>query len=175
MSALFDLSSNYSIFSIPAAWLLAMWPSTYGKVKGRKILDPANPRDFVESIKKSDQIDKTIRNRLIRSQAAALNGFEGLPMFIGAVLAANIAGLSAKTVNLLAASYLFSRVVYNVTFILTQAACAPTGSYFMDITTNQDADFCQPAISKIDIFVRVVLNVVTDLYLFTIPIPMLWQ
>ncbi|KAK7971393.1 hypothetical protein PG989_016409 [Apiospora arundinis] len=55
------------------------------------------------------------------------------------------------------------------------AACAPTGSYFMDITTNQDADFCQPAISKVDIFVTVVLNVVTDLYLLTIPIPMLWQ
>ncbi|KAK6818980.1 hypothetical protein PG987_016433 [Apiospora arundinis] len=53
--------------------------------------------------------------------------------------------------------------------------CAPTGSYFMDITTNQDADFCQPAISKVDIFVTVVLNVVTDLYLLTIPIPMLWQ
>ncbi|KAK8012185.1 hypothetical protein PG989_000445 [Apiospora arundinis] len=54
-------------------------------------------------------------------------------------------------------------------------ACAPTGSCFMDITTNQDADFCQPAISKVDIFVTVVLNVVTDLYLLTIPIPMLWQ
>ncbi|KAK8093169.1 uncharacterized protein PG998_014570 [Apiospora kogelbergensis] len=122
MSALFDLSSNYSIFTIPAAWLLAMWPSTYGKVKGRKILDPANPRDFVESIKKSDQIDKTIRNRLIRSQAAALNGFEGLPMFIGAVLAANIAGLPAKTVNLLAASYLFSRIVYNATNFTSRGA-----------------------------------------------------
>ncbi|KAK8002222.1 sugar transporter [Apiospora arundinis] len=35
--------------------------------------------------------------------------------------------------------------------------------------------FCQPAISKVDIFVTVVLNVVTDLYLLTIPIPMLWQ
>ncbi|KAK3294441.1 uncharacterized protein B0H64DRAFT_463329 [Chaetomium fimeti] len=33
---------------------------------------------------------------------------------------------------------------------------------------------CQPAISRIDIFVTVVLNVVTDLYLLTIPIPMLW-
>ncbi|KAK8009807.1 Glucan 4-alpha-glucosidase [Apiospora arundinis] len=52
---------------------------------------------------------------------------------------------------------------------------ARTGSYFMDITTNQDADFCQPAISKVDIFVTVVLNVVTDLYLLTTPIPMLWQ
>ncbi|KAK4125692.1 hypothetical protein N657DRAFT_591410 [Parathielavia appendiculata] len=34
---------------------------------------------------------------------------------------------------------------------------------------------CQPAISKIDIFVTVVLNVLTDIYLMSIPIPMLWQ
>lgn len=36
-------------------------------------------------------------------------------------------------------------------------------------------NFCQPAISRIDIYVTVVLNVVTDLYLMSIPIPMLWQ
>lgn len=35
-------------------------------------------------------------------------------------------------------------------------------------------DSCQPAVSKIDIFVTVSLNVVTDAYLLTIPIPMLW-
>ncbi|KAL2169069.1 hypothetical protein VTG60DRAFT_6491 [Thermothelomyces hinnuleus] len=34
---------------------------------------------------------------------------------------------------------------------------------------------CQPAISKIDIFVTVVLNVVTDIYLMSIPIPLLWK
>ncbi|KAL1849545.1 hypothetical protein Plec18170_007453 [Paecilomyces lecythidis] len=33
---------------------------------------------------------------------------------------------------------------------------------------------CQPAVSKIDIYVTVVLNVVTDAYLMTIPAPMLW-
>lgn len=37
-----------------------------------------------------------------------------------------------------------------------------------------DTDACQPAISNIDIFVTVVLNVITDLYLLSIPIPMLW-
>ncbi|KAM7195747.1 hypothetical protein V8F20_007317 [Naviculisporaceae sp. PSN 640] len=35
--------------------------------------------------------------------------------------------------------------------------------------------FCQPAVSQIDIFVTLVLNVLTDLYLWTIPIPMLLQ
>lgn len=36
-------------------------------------------------------------------------------------------------------------------------------------------DVCQPAISKIDIYVTVILNVLTDLFLMSIPLPMLWQ
>ncbi|KAF4980403.1 hypothetical protein FZEAL_3582 [Fusarium zealandicum] len=34
---------------------------------------------------------------------------------------------------------------------------------------------CQPAISNIDVFVTVVLNATTDLYLLSIPVPMLWS
>ncbi|KAM0431018.1 hypothetical protein ACHAPT_005655 [Fusarium lateritium] len=36
-------------------------------------------------------------------------------------------------------------------------------------------NYCQPAISNIDIFVTVVLNATTDLYLLSIPVPMLWS
>lgn len=36
-------------------------------------------------------------------------------------------------------------------------------------------DICQPAISKIDIYVTVILNVLTDLFLMSIPTPMLWK
>jgi hypothetical protein len=32
-------------------------------------------------------------------------------------------------------------------------------------------DHCQPAVSKIDIYVTVVLNVATDIYLISIPAP----
>jgi hypothetical protein len=32
-------------------------------------------------------------------------------------------------------------------------------------------DYCQPAVSKIDIYVTVVLNVATDIYLISIPAP----
>ncbi|KAL6249320.1 hypothetical protein RBB50_003173 [Rhinocladiella similis] len=34
---------------------------------------------------------------------------------------------------------------------------------------------CQPAISKIDLYVTVVLNVLSDAYLLSIPIPLLWK
>ncbi|KAJ5824769.1 hypothetical protein N7447_007109 [Penicillium robsamsonii] len=36
-------------------------------------------------------------------------------------------------------------------------------------------NYCQPAVSKIDIYVTVVLNVATDLYLISIPAPMLFK
>ncbi|KAL8388025.1 hypothetical protein RB595_009506 [Gaeumannomyces hyphopodioides] len=36
-------------------------------------------------------------------------------------------------------------------------------------------NLCQPAISNINVLVTVVLNVLTDLYLLSIPLPMLWQ
>ncbi|KLU83806.1 hypothetical protein MAPG_02857 [Magnaporthiopsis poae ATCC 64411] len=36
-------------------------------------------------------------------------------------------------------------------------------------------NLCQPAISKINVLVTVVLNVLTDMYLLSIPLPMLWQ
>lgn len=35
-------------------------------------------------------------------------------------------------------------------------------------------DLCQPASSKLYIFIVVTLNIVTDLYLILIPVPMLW-
>ncbi|KAL2128958.1 hypothetical protein VTI74DRAFT_8412 [Chaetomium olivicolor] len=36
-------------------------------------------------------------------------------------------------------------------------------------------NYCQPAISRIDVLVTVVLNVLTDIYLMSIPIPLFWR
>lgn len=41
--------------------------------------------------------------------------------------------------------------------------------------TDLCVDVCQPAISKIDLYVTVILNVLTDVYLMSIPMPMLWR
>lgn len=41
----------------------------------------------------------------------------------------------------------------------------------LKILTCEPLDQCQPAVSKIDIYVTVVLNVVTDIYLISIPAP----
>ncbi|KAJ4256137.1 hypothetical protein NW762_009213 [Fusarium torreyae] len=45
--------------------------------------------------------------------------------------------------------------------------------HFWQINPNP-GNLCQPALSKLYIFIIVSLNIVTDLYLLAIPIPMLW-
>ncbi|KAJ9223967.1 hypothetical protein DTO027B5_3717 [Paecilomyces variotii] len=52
------------------------------------------------------------------------------------------------------------------------------GSHSNSLCRDADSflsDHSQPAVSKIDIYVTVVLNFATDAYLMTIPAPMLWR
>ncbi|KAJ4422674.1 hypothetical protein N0V82_002678 [Gnomoniopsis sp. IMI 355080] len=39
----------------------------------------------------------------------------------------------------------------------------------------EPSNYCQPAISRIDIYMTVVLNVLTDFYVMSIPLPLLWR
>lgn len=43
------------------------------------------------------------------------------------------------------------------------------------LLTPHFKDLCQPASSKLLIFLVVILNIVTDIYLITIPIPVVWK
>lgn len=36
-------------------------------------------------------------------------------------------------------------------------------------------NYCQPAVSRIDIFMTLIFNVLTDFYLMSIPLPLLWK
>ncbi|KAI1085827.1 hypothetical protein F5B20DRAFT_519942 [Whalleya microplaca] len=120
MGSFLDLSKNYSFYAIPAAVLLALAPSTYGKYLGHDSYDLANPRAFQDQIKNNEKMDKKIKNRVLRCEAAAANGQESLPVFIGAVIASNVAGVPVRTINLLASSYLVSRVFYNIIYVRLQ-------------------------------------------------------
>ncbi|KAK8124873.1 uncharacterized protein PG998_000632 [Apiospora kogelbergensis] len=115
-----DLNKNYSLFSIPLAYILVVGSESYGKMLAVKQLDRANPRQFHESISKNDKVDKVTKGRILRSHAAAQNGYETLPLFTGAVIASNMAGVPTSTINLLSLAYLGSRVLYNVIYIHLQ-------------------------------------------------------
>ena len=96
-------TSNYSIYAIPAFYILALVPQFYSTLlinratNGR--FDNVNPRgaSFAETCKKS--LDKATLGRSERARAAHTNALENLPLFASAVICANMAGLEKGMVN----------------------------------------------------------------------------
>jgi uncharacterized MAPEG superfamily protein len=60
---------------------------------------------------------KQTKARILRCEGAQTNGFENLGLFATAVLAGNLAGLPAQTLNTLSGGYCLSRIVYNLIYI----------------------------------------------------------
>jgi uncharacterized MAPEG superfamily protein len=55
--------------------------------------------------------------KIHRCEGAQTNGFENIGLFAAAVIAGNIAGLPAETLNTLSGGYILSRIVYNYIYI----------------------------------------------------------
>ncbi|TEY73275.1 hypothetical protein BOTCAL_0080g00030 [Botryotinia calthae] len=116
MSGLFDTTRNFSLYGVPAAWILAHIPHAYA-VSSSKCFDNRSPRDFPKSLEADQSLDKAKKNRIRRAHAAAANGYENIGFFASAVVAGNVAGLSHSTLNALTGAYLISRAVYNFLYI----------------------------------------------------------
>ncbi|KAA6410620.1 MAG: short-chain dehydrogenase reductase sdr [Lasallia pustulata] len=70
--------------------------------------------------------------------------------------------------------YLLIGVTYVATITAILAGCGAPFRKNWQIYPDP-GNHCQPAISKMDLFFTVVLNVTTDMYLLSIPLPMLWK
>ncbi|CAD6448814.1 51bfaaad-8088-40d2-8e03-bdc31e5d657e [Sclerotinia trifoliorum] len=116
MSGLFDITGNFSLYTIPVAWLFANVCHIYA-VSATKSFDNCSPRDFPKSLESDQSIDKAKKNRIRRAHAAGANGFENIGLFASAVVAGNVAGLSNSTLNTLSGGYLISRAVYHFIYI----------------------------------------------------------
>ncbi|KAF3920374.1 hypothetical protein ABW20_dc0102364 [Dactylellina cionopaga] len=81
-------------------------------------------------------------------------------------------GLGQQTMKIrIGAAFLIT--TYMATILSIHLGCHP---YHKNWQINPDpGNACQPAVSKIDCYVTVVLNVITDLYLMYIPLPLLWK
>ncbi|KAI2468401.1 hypothetical protein F4781DRAFT_398163 [Annulohypoxylon bovei var. microspora] len=108
-------------FTNPSRANQALLPRVYSGLTGpgKKIFDGGNPRTFPQILEKAD-IDKKLRGRLQRAEAAGSNAFETLGLFAAAVTAGNTAGLPAATLNNLTLGYLASRVLYTWVYIWGQ-------------------------------------------------------
>ena len=96
-------TTNYSIYAIPAFWLIAFGPHFYSAALIRRgtngRVDNANPRgdSFAAMYKKS--LDRATLGMVERARAAEANAFENLPVFAAAVICGNMAGLDVGTLN----------------------------------------------------------------------------
>lgn len=126
-------SPNYSIYAIPAFYVLALVPKAYctalinRATNGR--FNNANPRG--ESVWQNYQksMDAATYAKIERALAAHSNAMENLPIFFAAVICANLAGLDLGTVNAVCGVFLFSRALHTALYItVTNKKLAPARS-----------------------------------------------
>jgi uncharacterized MAPEG superfamily protein len=117
--------------------VIAFLPHAYAAAQS-KIFDNCSPQTYASLLEKDQTIDKAVsliailitslsnntsltadqtKTRILRCEGAQTNGFENLGLFATAVLAGNLAGLPAQTLNALSGGYCLSRIVYNFIYI----------------------------------------------------------
>lgn len=78
-----------SLYTIPAAWVVAIAPHFYAASLGGKTFDNRSPRTYTASLKDTQTLDAATKQRIIRAEGAQQNGFENVGLFAAAVVAAN--------------------------------------------------------------------------------------
>ncbi|WRT66615.1 uncharacterized protein IL334_003574 [Kwoniella shivajii] len=118
-----NLTNNYSLYAVPAAWIIAFAPHFYAvtvfnseRAPGTPEWDNREPHSNLAKLKEA-KLSPNAHGIYTRAEAAQQNGFQNLPLFAAAVLAGNFARLSPSTLNTTAALYLVSRIIYNVVYI----------------------------------------------------------
>src|SRR5208282_1342776 len=129
---------NYSIYTIPAAWLLAQAVSPRLHLISLGLAHNVYPREDIA--KASSSLPPAETAKLKRQEAAHVNGLQNFPLFAAAMIVGNEAGLEAGTLNLLGMGYLITRGVY--TWLYTTVSKEKT-SYFRYPRTGceREADF----------------------------------
>ncbi|EPE29121.1 hypothetical protein GLAREA_00279 [Glarea lozoyensis ATCC 20868] len=107
---------NYSLYAVPAAWFVAFVPHVYSTTFTSRY-DKTSPRTHLQEMEKDQTIDQATKDKLTRVNGAKQNGFENIGFFAAAVVAGNVAGLSATSLNGLSAGYVLSRILYTLIYI----------------------------------------------------------
>ncbi|MCJ1408154.1 hypothetical protein MMC19_002227 [Ptychographa xylographoides] len=140
MASLFDLTRNFSLYTVPAAWILSLAPHVYATqlydAKSAKSFDLTQPRSLTAKVANDQTLDQATKDRVIRAEGAQQNGFENVGLFAAAVVAGNVAGVDHWWLNTLSGGYVASRVVYNFVYINNESvavANARTGVFLSGI------------------------------------------
>ena len=90
---------------ILAAGILPQMVGLYAKID--KTFDNNDPRVYLGKLEGAKA----------RAVAAMENGYEGLPLFIAAVIIAHLTGANQTWIDTLAVAYLISRVLFSIIYI----------------------------------------------------------
>ena|SRR5579859_4097232 len=106
---------NYSIYTIPLAYLLVSAVSPRGVLMSLGLGHNVYPREDID--KAAAQLPPAEAAKIKRREAAHKNGHENFPLFAAAMIVGNDAGLDSGTLNLLGVGYLICRGVYTWCYV----------------------------------------------------------
>ncbi|KAL2753351.1 hypothetical protein ACRALDRAFT_1083007 [Sodiomyces alcalophilus JCM 7366] len=116
-----DLSQKgLALYTIPAAFVLALAPNMYAAVLGRSHMDSHEPRRLLQRVEQDESIDKQTKGRISRAKAASDNAFETLGYHAAAVAAAVFAGVDPSEANILCLGYLAARGLFAYAYAVLQ-------------------------------------------------------
>ncbi|MCJ1290238.1 hypothetical protein MMC34_001774 [Xylographa carneopallida] len=115
------MTTNYSIYAIPAFWLLSLLPHNYAiytiTAANNGNWDNSNPRSSNWDKKLQSTVPAECFKRYERAEAAHKNGMENLALFATAIVLGNMAALESETLNTMAGAVLALRSLYNVVYV----------------------------------------------------------
>lgn len=118
----FFYNSNYSLYTIPLYYIVALYPHAYGVGMVRRSMkrwDYANPRSVEWNTAIEQGMSKEEFAEFERAEAAHKNGMENFPIFASALILGTVVKLSNFSMNVLATSFLGLRILYAIAYIKT--------------------------------------------------------
>lgn len=121
MASIFDTTRNFSLYTIPAMWVVSFAPHFYAarlyESATKKSFPITAPRTLITKLDADQSLDNATKSKIIRAEGAQSNGFENIGIFAAAVVAGNVANVDNWWLNTLSMGYLASRVVYNLIYL----------------------------------------------------------
>ncbi|CDZ97457.1 Membrane-associated, eicosanoid/glutathione metabolism (MAPEG) protein [Phaffia rhodozyma] len=114
MSSYIYGNKNYSMYAVPAAWVMTAAPFLYTLHTWGPLKD--GPQRYFDQQEAKENLTKD-EKFVLRAKAAHQDGIDNIPILALALLTGNYAKLPTSTLNRLAATYLISRVFYYIACI----------------------------------------------------------
>jgi len=113
------LSTPLSLYSIPVVWYVGIWPvrRRVGLINRTIGFDNKQPRGNLDRLSDLQALYPEQTKAAERMEGAHKNGTEILPLWIGAVLAANQVGLDDYLLNIASVAFIGIRILYNYVYI----------------------------------------------------------